>query len=170
MKRLQAELDQARLAAEAAKNALLQEHAKDPKYHAEAIQRSLIQRDDEALAEALLAQVAQKRNPKETYAAKTTKWEYDFVVVSDMTQSKFVAFLQDRENRGWDYNGTTTLTTGGNRRRFGSSAGRPRTPRSIRNASANTTRGLPKPRNLRPPPARLSIEFQQRMRDGVAVG
>ena len=27
-----------------------------------------------------------------------------------MTQSKFVAFLQDRENRGWDYNGTTTLT------------------------------------------------------------
>jgi hypothetical protein len=28
-----------------------------------------------------------------------------------MTQSKFVDFLKDREKRGWDYHGTTPLTT-----------------------------------------------------------
>ena len=52
--------------------------------------------------------LAQKRN-EEAASAKTSKWEYDFVAVSDMTQSKFVEFLQDRENRGWEFNGTTTF-------------------------------------------------------------
>src|SRR5262245_4861921 len=50
---------------------------------------------------------AQKKG--ETYTAKTTKWEYDFVVVSDLGTTKFVEFLQDRENRGWEFNGQTTL-------------------------------------------------------------
>jgi RNA polymerase sigma factor (sigma-70 family) len=45
----------------------------------------------------------------EAFVAKTTKWEYDFVAVSDITQTKFVEFLQDRENRGWEFNGTTTF-------------------------------------------------------------
>jgi hypothetical protein len=108
VKRLQAELDKARLAAEASQK--VQEHAKDPKYLSEALQQYLAQSQRDTAAQVLLAHIAQQRNPKETAAAKTSKWEYDFVAVSDMTQSKFVAFLQDRENRGWEYNGTTTLT------------------------------------------------------------
>src|SRR5581483_3128992 len=56
----------------------------------------------------LAAQAAQQKG-KEEPSAKTSRWEYDFVVVSDMTQAKFVDFLQDRENRGWEFIGTTTL-------------------------------------------------------------
>jgi RNA polymerase sigma factor (sigma-70 family) len=67
--------------------------------------------------EVLAAQAAQqKRKVKEGQeepSAKTSKWEYDFVVVSDMTQGKFVDFLQDRENRGWEFIGTTTLRNEG---------------------------------------------------------
>jgi hypothetical protein len=63
---------------------------------------------DEYAALAALLGAAQTPG-KETYTARTTKWEYDFVVVSDITQAKFVEFLQDRENRGWEFNGTTTM-------------------------------------------------------------
>lgn len=56
-----------------------------------------------------LAALLGRPEKAEMYAAKTKKWEYDFVVVSDMSQAKFVEFLQDRENRGWEYNGQTTL-------------------------------------------------------------
>lgn len=48
----------------------------------------------------------------EPYTAKTTKWEYDFVAVSGMDQTMFVNFLQDRENRGWEYNGMTSQKDG----------------------------------------------------------
>jgi RNA polymerase sigma factor (sigma-70 family) len=66
------------------------------------------QREITLQLDAVLAEVSRK--PKgETPTARTKKWEYDFVVVSDMGQSKFVEFLQDRENRGWEYNGQTTL-------------------------------------------------------------
>lgn len=58
---------------------------------------------------AALAALAQQRSALETATVKTTKWEYDLVVVSDMGPSKFAAFLQDRENRGWEFNGQTTL-------------------------------------------------------------
>lgn len=46
---------------------------------------------------------------KETAVASTKKWDYDFVVVSDMGPKKFVEFLQDRETRGWEFNGQSTL-------------------------------------------------------------
>ena len=62
-----------------------------------------------ALARLAAFQEATQRAKAETVTAKTTKWEYDFVVVSDMTTAKFVAFLQDREDRGWEFNGTTPL-------------------------------------------------------------
>jgi len=42
-----------------------------------------------------------------THSAKTTKWEYDFVAVSELERSKFMELLQDYENRGWEYNGLT---------------------------------------------------------------
>jgi RNA polymerase sigma factor (sigma-70 family) len=44
---------------------------------------------------------------REAASAKTKTWEYDFVLVSEMTMSKFVAFLEEREARGWEYNGLT---------------------------------------------------------------
>lgn len=47
---------------------------------------------------------------KEAAVASTKKWDYDFVLASEMGTTKFVQFLQDRETRGWDYVGETTLT------------------------------------------------------------
>ena len=75
VKRLQAEIDQLRLLAEA----------------------------DAALSK------ASQRSKKEEPTFTTRKWEYDLVVVSKMSQLKFQAFLQDREDRGWEYNGTTVM-------------------------------------------------------------
>jgi RNA polymerase sigma factor (sigma-70 family) len=49
------------------------------------------------------------RTGKEGAVASTAKWDYDFVVVSDMGPKKFVEFLQDRETRGWEFNGQSTL-------------------------------------------------------------
>lgn len=40
---------------------------------------------------------------------KTVKNEYDLVVVSNVSQTKFQEFIQDRENRGWVFVGTTPL-------------------------------------------------------------
>jgi RNA polymerase sigma factor (sigma-70 family) len=68
--------------------------------------RLLYEQAIEALSKAQVTRV-------ESATAKTSKWDYDFVVVSDMSQTKFVEFLQDRENRGWDYNGTTTYLHNG---------------------------------------------------------
>ncbi len=86
IRRLQAELEKARLAEQDAK---------------------LVAKNELAIAHALL--MAAQKVGEESYVAKTTKWEYDFVVVSDISQTKFVEFLQDRENRGWEFNGTTTF-------------------------------------------------------------
>ena len=41
--------------------------------------------------------------------ASTKKWDYDLVQVSGMDQTKFWKFLQDREDRGWEYIGTTPM-------------------------------------------------------------
>jgi hypothetical protein len=35
--------------------------------------------------------------------------EYDYVLASEMTTSKFTAFLRDREAKGWEYKGEATL-------------------------------------------------------------
>jgi len=78
-----------------------------PKAADAALDPKLLQADLERALGAFDAALLKDR--LETYTAKTTKWEYDFVVVSDITQTKFVEFLQDRENRGWEFNGTTTF-------------------------------------------------------------
>jgi RNA polymerase sigma factor (sigma-70 family) len=38
-----------------------------------------------------------------------SRWEYDFVLASEMGTTKFVQFLRDREARGWEFNGEATL-------------------------------------------------------------
>lgn len=93
VKRLQAELEKARQELEAA--------ARKTREAERAAARD---------AELALQALAAVEKGKDAAPAKTSRWEYDFVVVSDMTQAKFVEFLQDRENRGWEYNGTTPLT------------------------------------------------------------
>src|SRR5262249_3524257 len=64
-----------------------------------------------AEAEELANALAQRRT-KEQPTFRTKNWEYDLVEVSDISQKKFAEFLQDRENRGWEYNGTTVLNSG----------------------------------------------------------
>jgi RNA polymerase sigma factor (sigma-70 family) len=100
IKRLQAELDAAQRAAEVAKQRDI----------AKQLVEMLAQQQDEAYGrtavEAIEALAAQRGKPEQA-SAKTSKWEYDFVLVSEMGMSEFVKFLQDRENRGWEYNGLT---------------------------------------------------------------
>jgi hypothetical protein len=100
VKRLQAELDAARKAAE---------DAQQRNDIAKQLAEMLTQQDAEAhrlaVIEALAA--AKLKAKPEQASAKTSKWEYDFVAVSEMGMTEFVKFLQDRENRGWEYNGLT---------------------------------------------------------------
>lgn len=56
-----------------------------------------------------LAKAADEKYRKDQAAASTKKWEYDFVAASDMTQAKFVKFLQDREDKGWEFVGSTPM-------------------------------------------------------------
>jgi RNA polymerase sigma factor (sigma-70 family) len=113
IKRLEAELDRARSDAERLKKARESQSADAvfQELFRAANQKALAQ-GQHADALALFAATAQQRDSKETFTSKTTKWEYDFVEVSDMDQRRFMKFLQDRENRGWEYNGTTTLKDG----------------------------------------------------------
>jgi RNA polymerase sigma factor (sigma-70 family) len=53
----------------------------------------------------LLGQLTRTEGP----TAHTKKWDYDFVEVSNLSQSKFFAFLQDREDRGWEFIGSTPM-------------------------------------------------------------
>ncbi len=99
VKRLQADLDRAlqkleqqRLEAEQAKKAAQAE----------------LDTATSFLSKNLLAQVEDKKR-KESAVASTRKWDYDFVLASEMGTTKFVQFLQDREARGWDFVGETTL-------------------------------------------------------------
>jgi RNA polymerase sigma factor (sigma-70 family) len=81
---------------------------------AENAKRAALLERDRAQADTLEAlQAADKRLTDTIAAAKTAKWEYDFVTASDLTQSKFVELLQDRENRGWEFSGTTSLLVQG---------------------------------------------------------
>ena len=49
-------------------------------------------------------------NQKPGPTFQTKKWQYDLVEVIEMGTTKFASLLQDYENRGWDYHGTTQLT------------------------------------------------------------
>lgn len=53
----------------------------------------------------LLGQLSRPEGP----TAHTKKWDYDFVEVSNLSQLKFFAFLQDREDRGWEFIGSTPM-------------------------------------------------------------
>ena len=71
---------------------------------------ALQQQADEAnvqkkLTAELLAQAQDKRAQNKT----ASKWEYDFVLASGMGTTKFVAFLNDREGRGWEFVSEVTL-------------------------------------------------------------
>ena len=96
-----------------ARDKLLQDEANRQRQAAEKEQRQAgeaVRSQQEKIAADLDALILlATRQHGETYTAKTTKWEYDFVEVSDMGTTKFVEFLQDRENRGWEFNGQTTL-------------------------------------------------------------
>jgi RNA polymerase sigma factor (sigma-70 family) len=60
--------------------------------------------------EDLITQVLRGQlDTKESPTARTKMWDYDFVQVSDLPQTKFVAFLQDRENRGWEFIGSSPM-------------------------------------------------------------
>ena len=56
------------------------------------------------VAKELAASVA-----SESAAFKTKKRAYDLVVDSDVTQADFHKYLQDREDRGWEFNGSIVL-------------------------------------------------------------
>jgi hypothetical protein len=59
----------------------------------------------------LLAQ-AQKTETKPADPIRSrsaSKWQYDFVLASEMGTTKFVTFLNDREGRGWEFVGEVTL-------------------------------------------------------------
>jgi RNA polymerase sigma factor (sigma-70 family) len=72
-----------------------------------ALQQQADQAEDEKkkLTSELLAQAAEKK----AKVASSSKWEYDFVLASEMGTTKFVAFLNDREGRGWEFVGEVTL-------------------------------------------------------------
>lgn len=57
----------------------------------------------------LLWQLSKAEGP----SAHTKKWDYEFVEVTDLSQTKFVAFLQDREERGWEFIGSTPMPVNG---------------------------------------------------------
>lgn|GEM_PF-6490820 len=89
----------------------------DPEVDLKQLQQQLdqlqAQQDELAKMKADLERLVKQKLAKYSPFAKTAKWEYDFVVASEMSQPKFVALLQDRENHGWEFNGTTTLTRDG---------------------------------------------------------
>src|SRR5262249_6008275 len=49
----------------------------------------------------------------EAPTARTKKSDYDFVEASDLSQTKFVASLQDREDRGWEFIGSSRMPVNG---------------------------------------------------------
>jgi RNA polymerase sigma factor (sigma-70 family) len=93
------------------------QHAPKQVQPADAVEKAVItaaDRDDLlTLQSALLAVAQQQHQQRETYTGKTAKWEYDLVEVSDMGTTKFIEFLEDRETRGWEFNGQTTLRRDG---------------------------------------------------------
>ncbi len=88
VKRLQMELDQAKAATE--------QEARRPEVYSAYIQEALrsIRPNNEQL--------------------KTAKWEYDLVdILETFDKAKFASFLQERENQGWEFLGSTTLGKSG---------------------------------------------------------
>jgi RNA polymerase sigma factor (sigma-70 family) len=129
VKRLQAELEKARAEAQAAaaRAAAAQEQAERVRRYEESFREQIEagkqgQQARDAQAEerrqwaekmfqkGFLSQaqlVAERERGKEGPTAKTAKWDYDFVEVSDTSLAKFIEFLQDRESHGWEFNGMT---------------------------------------------------------------
>jgi hypothetical protein len=83
--------------------------AKAPPAKADYQKRVLSDIDDLTAQKALLGRVVRVESP----TARTKKWDYDFVQVSDLSQTKFVAFLEDRENRGWEFIGSSPMPVDG---------------------------------------------------------
>jgi RNA polymerase sigma factor (sigma-70 family) len=116
VKQLEAELQRAR--AEAAKaEADAAKAEADARMKAKAFEAK--KKADEELAK--FAEKAEKEKttkaPKDEpakagkeSATATKRWEYDFVAVSEMPKAKFVKFLQEKEDKGWEFIGTTPLS------------------------------------------------------------
>jgi RNA polymerase sigma factor (sigma-70 family) len=106
VKQLEAELQKAR--DEAEKAALDAEAAR-----ADAVKKAANAKAkaDEAIAKFAGEKEKEKEKTAKAESATSTKrWEFEFVAVSEMPQAKFVKFLQDREDKGWEFVGTTPLS------------------------------------------------------------
>ncbi len=57
----------------------------------------------------VLSTVTKAPEKKGEPAAGTKKWDYDFVATSDMPRETFVGMLQEWENKGWEFVGTTPM-------------------------------------------------------------
>ena len=111
-KKLLAEAEAAKRVAEEAERRAIADRDEFKKRRAaedllEAAKRAAEVEQQHALLAEIDALLAAQKDRGEAAAAKTSKWEYDFVAVSEMTMTKFVEFLQEREGRGWEYNGLT---------------------------------------------------------------
>jgi hypothetical protein len=140
--------------------ALRGQAAADPKSLADDLSGAL-----EADYVRLLTQVKE-----EEPTARTKKWDYDFVEVSDLSQTKFVEFLQDRENRGWEFIGSTPMPVNGHPSAVWLFR-RPRAPATAARSIDNLT--VPDPRsNSNPygkPPAGASKSGQNVADQGAAI-
>ncbi len=114
VKRLQAELDKAKALAE-----LAAKQAKDAQVEALRLRDYAIERMN--LAERISREVAEQVTPgaklgeKAAAAAfKTAKWEFALVdIAKTFNADTFGTFLQERENAGWEFLGSTTLGSSG---------------------------------------------------------
>jgi hypothetical protein len=87
----------------------LEQQLEQAKVEAEAVRRAARQLEE---SNRLAAELSEK-NSKLADSLSTAKWEYSFVPVSPMDAVKFVKLLQHQESRGWDYSGQTTLVQQG---------------------------------------------------------
>lgn len=92
--------------------------ADDARKELDAVKRALAalqaQTDDVDLqrkqaVEALRAQAEAAAKLQGRKSGSASKWEYDFVLASEMGTTKFVGFLTDREVKGWEFVSQVTL-------------------------------------------------------------
>ena len=108
LKRLKAELEALKQAQEQQSNdarAAQKEALRATDLLREAQKRQAIEVERAALD----AIAAAKQTQKSASGARTSKWEYDFVAIGPMEQSKFVALLNKQENAGWEFTGTAPM-------------------------------------------------------------
>lgn len=101
-----AEADKARAAAELARADALKK-ASDAKRKAD---EELAKMEEKVKEKAAKAPKEEPAKPAKESATSTKKWEYDFVKAKEMSPTKFVQYLQEREDKGWEFIGTTPMS------------------------------------------------------------